>query len=451
MRLGDRAVPHQYIGVLGDLIHVPWMQQTVRVVVLLLILVLSFYITAAQASPKLYDFKIVQQDNVMLHLDLDAAEARSKMFTLDEPHRLVIDLVEATLGTQLPTQTFAQGVVKAVRYAQHGEDYLRVVLDLRREVAPTSRIVQRQGGQRLIIDMGVPADVAFNDRGRLQGRSQAPVQGQSQGQMHANPEDEAQAGQPGQLLVSQQSQAPEPEPRDVIIAIDAGHGGKDPGAIGRGNTFEKDVVLAVAIRLHDQLKDVKGVKPVLIRSSDVYIALRERMELARQADADMFVSIHADAATHERAQGGSVYALSMDGASSEAALWMAKSDDEAAALHGDVSLHGLDDSLAQTLLSLTQGDTMERSIDVGTSVLNELEKIGRVHKATVEPAAFAVLKSPDIPSILVETAFISNRDDEKKLNSADYQEQLAVAIGQGLYNYLWQRAPEGTYLASLRR
>ncbi len=350
----------------------------------------------------------------MLHFDLDSAEARSEMFTLTEPHRLVVDLVRTTLSTELPTQTFSQGVVKAVRYAQHGDDYLRVVLDLRGAVSPTSRIVPRQGGQRLIVDMGVAADIAFNDQGSLSAQVTAPP------------------------------------PRDVIIAIDAGHGGRDPGAIGRNNTYEKDVVLAVAIRLHNQLMAVRGVKPVLIRDSDVYIELRERMELARDAGADMFVSIHADAINRETARGSSVYALSMDGASSEAAAWLAKSEDESAALHGDVSLHGLDDGLAQTLLSLTQGDTMERSIEVGTYVLDELEKIGSVHKTNVEQAAFAVLKSPDIPSILVETAFISNPEEEKKLNSADYQEQLAVAIGQGLYNYLWQRAPEGTYLASQR-
>jgi len=160
------------------------------------------------------------------------------------------------------------------------------------------------------------------------------------------------------------------------------------------------------------------------------------------------LSIHADAIDREGANGSSVYALSLDGASSEAAAWLAKRENEAAALYGEVSLGELEDSLAQTLLNLTQGNTMERSIEVGYDVLQELGKIGSVHKSTVEQAAFAVLKSPDIPSILVETAFISNRAEEKKLNSPDYQEQLAIAIGQGLYNFLLRRAPAGTFFSS---
>lgn len=393
----------------------------------------------SQAAPKLYGFTIVQQDNVMLHFDLDNVEARSEMFTLVKPHRLVVDLPKATLATQLPTQTFQEGIVKAVRYAQHGTDYLRVVLDLRGPVSPTSRMVSRQGGQRLIIDTGVAGNGTFDNRGRLISRTQEQPERQTQELGQAPDQDNSRLG-------PQNS-----EPRDVVIAIDAGHGGKDPGAIGPGNTYEKDVVLAVAIRLHNQLMAVKGVKPVLIRSDDVFIALRERMELARKANADMFVSIHADAATHAAARGGSVYALSMDGASSEAAAWLAKNKDESVSLHGDVSLHGLHDGLAQTLISLTQGDTMERSMEVGSSVLEELTRIGPVHKTSVEQKAFAVLKSPDIPSILVETAFLSNREEEKKLINSEYQEQLAVAIGQGLYNYLIKRAPEGTYLASLRK
>jgi N-acetylmuramoyl-L-alanine amidase len=188
----------------------------------------------------------------------------------------------------------------------------------------------------------------------------------------------------------------------------------------------------------------------LIRDSDIYIDLRERMEAARQAEADIFVSIHADAINHENAHGSSVYALSMDGATSEAAQWLAQRENKAAALHGNIALEDLDDGLAKTLINLTQGNTMERSIEAGSYVLNELVKIGPVHKKTVEQAAFAVLKSPDIPSILIETAFISNREEEKKLNNPRYQESLANAIASGLYNYLQQRAPIGSYLASKR-
>lgn len=367
----------------------------------------------ADAAPKLYAFKMVQQDNLILHFDLDSAEARAEMFMLTNPHRLVIDLPKASLGTQLPSEEFETGFVKAIRYAQHDEGFLRIVLDLRQAVSPTSHIVKRQGGQRLVVNMGVPANAGLADRGRALDN--------------------------------------EKPTRDVVIAIDAGHGGKDPGAIGRSKTFEKDVVLAIAIRLHNHLIDVHGIKPVLIRDSDVYVDLRERMERAREVNADIFVSIHADAINREAAHGSSVYALSMDGASSEAAAWLAKSENESAALHGDVALSGLEDGLAQTLINLTQGNTMERSIEVGTDVLAELASLGAIHKPTVEQAGFAVLKSPDIPSILVETAFISNRAEEKKLKSPDYQERLAAAIGRGLYTYLQRRAPAGTTLAALRR
>jgi len=369
--------------------------------------------STATAAPKLYGFKMVQQDNLMLHFDLDSAEASAEMFILTKPDRLVIDLPRATLGTQLPTEEFQTGVVKAIRYAQHGDQFLRIVLDLRGEVSPTSHIVPRQGGQRLVVNMGVPSGVTRDDRWRTQ---------------------------PSQQTL-----------RDVVIAIDAGHGGRDPGAIGPSNTYEKDVVLGVAIRLHNQLVGIRGIVPVLVRDSDVYIDLRERMEIARRANADIFVSIHADAINRETAQGSSVYALSMDGASSEAAAWLAKRENEAAALYGDVALSGLENGLAQTLINLTQGNTMERSIEVGTDVLAELARLGPVHKPTVEQAAFAVLKSPDIPSILVETAFISNRAEERKLNSSRYQEKLATAIGRGLYTYLQRRAPAGTYLAAQRR
>ena len=365
------------------------------------------------AAPQLHAFKMVQQDNLMLHFDLNSANARAEMFTLTKPHRLVIDLPEATLATELPTERFDTGVVKGIRYAQHGHDFLRVVVDLRLAVNASFRIVPRQGGQRLVVDMGVPANASL---ARQRG---------------------------GPALADQQ--------RSVVIAIDAGHGGRDPGAIGHRKTLEKDVVLDVAIRLHNQLVGVQGITPVLIRESDVYIDLRQRMEIARQANADIFVSIHADAINHEGAHGSSVYALSMDGASSEAAAWLANSESQAAALHGDVSLSGLDDGLAKTLINLTQGNTMERSIEAGTFVLAELEKIGAVHKTSVEQAAFAVLKSPDIPSILIETAFISNPEEERKLNNPNYQEQLATAIANGLSGYLRLRAPAGTYLATQRR
>ena len=402
----------------GSLVHGLLLRALLQ---LFMVTLLTGYCFVAAASPKLYGFKIVEQDNLMLHFDLDSAEARAELFVLENPHRLVIDLPGATLGTDLPTKSFDNGIVRGIRYAQHGDDqqdgtYLRIVLDLRQAVSATSQIVSRQGGQRLIVNMGVPSNTSLRER------------------------------------TTAQTPPPPASLRNVIVAIDAGHGGEDPGAVGRSNTYEKNVVLAVAIRLHNYLAPIEGITPVLIRETDIYIDLRERMEIARSANADIFVSIHADAFEGESsAHGSSVYALSMDGASSEAAAWLAKKENASAALYGDVLLSDMENGLAQTLLNLTQGNTMERSIEVGEDVLKELQLMGHVHKSQVEQAAFAVLKSPDIPSILVETAFISNRKDEKKLNSADYQERLAEAIGRGLHVYLQRRAPDGTLLAAQRR
>jgi len=239
--------------------------------------------------------------------------------------------------------------------------------------------------------------------------------------------------------------------RDAVVAIDAGHGGKDPGAVGPRKTREKDITLAVAKRLYRRLLEQPGIKPVMIRSTDVYVGLRQRMNIARKQGADLFVSIHADAVKRSAANGSSVYTLSMGGASSEAAAWLAKSENESAALHGELTLGGMDDSLSQTLLNLTQGSTMERSMEAGADILAELKTIGNVHKPSVEHAAFAVLKSPDIPSVLVETAFISNPEEEKKLRSKKYQETLARSIERGIVKYLQRRATEGTYLAAQRR
>lgn len=381
---------------------------------------------SAVAEPKLYGFRIVQQDHVMLHFDLDSSAAAAQLFSLADPHRLVVDLPGTTLATQLPSKTFIQGVVRGVRYAQHKEGYLRVVVDLRRAVSPTYQIVPRQEGQRLVIDLGVQGTPAYTALPDAQTHPQ--VSGSSTARATEN-----------ERL------------RDTVVAIDAGHGGKDPGAIGPRKTREKDITLAVAKKLYQRLSAHSGIKPVMVRGDDVYVGLRDRMSIARKHGADLFVSIHADAVKRSAANGSSVYTLSMDGASSEAAAWLAKSENQSAALFGEVTLGGMDDTLSQTLLNLTQGSTMERSMEAGADILAELKTVGNVHKPSVEQAAFAVLKSPDIPSVLVETAFISNPEEEKKLRSANYQEKLARSIERGIVKYLMRRAPEGTYLAAQRR
>ncbi|MCL4154577.1 UNVERIFIED_CONTAM: hypothetical protein GTU68_030981 [Idotea baltica] len=344
----------------------------------------------------------------MLHFDLSANASDAKLFVLTGPDRLVIDLPNTQIAQSVEPQQFNQGAVKGFRFGEYDGEKLRVVIDLHRPVSASYKFVPRQGGQRLIVDLGVKGNPELAEyKARITEHSGL---------------------------------------RDVVIAIDAGHGGKDPGAIGQRATREKDITLKVARKLYNRLAQQPGVTPVMIRSKDTYVALRERIRIARTKHADLFVSVHADAFKRKAAKGSSVYALSLKGASSEAAAWLAEKENETDALFGDVALDGLSQDLKQTLLDLAQNSTLEASMEVGDDVLSELKKIGAVHKPSVEQANFAVLKSPDIPSVLVETAFISNLQEERKLNSPAFQEKLAVAIQKGILRYMAKRAPEGTRL-----
>ena len=362
----------------------------------------------ASASVTLSGFRMVQQDNVMLHFDLSGSANDAKLFSLADPDRLVIDLPNTHLAESIEPQQFSQGAVKGLRFGVHDGDKLRVVVDLNRPVAPSFRFIPRQNGQRLIVDLGVKGNPELADyKARITEKTAL---------------------------------------RNLVVAIDAGHGGKDPGAVGQRATREKDITLKVARRLYQRLEKQTGVTPVMIRDKDHYVALRERIRIARNKNADLFVSIHADAFKRKAAHGSSVYALSLKGASSEAAAWLAQKENEADVLFGDVALDGLSEDLKSTLLDLAQNSTLESSLEVGGDVLAELKKVGAVHKPSVEQANFAVLKSPDIPSVLIETAFISNLKEERKLNSPAFQEKLAVAIQKGITGYLQRRAPEGTIL-----
>jgi len=366
----------------------------------------------ASASFFLSGFRMVQQDNVMLHFDLSSSAQDAKLFTLSNPDRLVIDLPNTQMAESIAPQQFSQGAVKGLRFGVHEGDKLRVVVDLYRPVAPSFRFIPRQNGQRLIVDLGVKGNPELADyKARITEKTGL---------------------------------------RNLVVAIDAGHGGKDPGAIGQRSTREKDITLKVARRLYKRLEKQTGITPVMIRDKDAYVALRERIRVARSKHADLFVSIHADAFKRKAAHGSSVYALSLKGASSEAAQWLANKENEAAILFDDVALDGLSEDLKSTLLDLAQNSTLESSMEVGGDVLAELKKVGAVHKPSVEQANFAVLKSPDIPSVLIETAFISNLKEERKLNSPAFQEKLAVAIQKGITGYLQRRAPEGTILHASR-
>jgi N-acetylmuramoyl-L-alanine amidase len=234
--------------------------------------------------------------------------------------------------------------------------------------------------------------------------------------------------------------------RDIIIAIDAGHGGEDPGAIGPNRQREKDVVLAIAKELNALLKADKGFNPTMIRTCDYYVSLRGRRDLARKRQADLFVSIHADAFKRKEAHGASVYALSTRGATSTAASYLAQRENSSD-LVGGVTLSDKDDLLAGVLADLSMTSTLDNSLKLGSKVLRNMDKVAKLHKKNVEQAGFAVLKSPDIPSILVETGFISNPGESKLLVTSSYQKKMARAIHAGIREWFLAHPPSGTLIA----
>lgn len=347
----------------------------------------------------------VTSDRARLVFDL-GAPAQHSVFKLSDPARIVIDIEDVDPAADLPSSLSSSSRVAGIRSAVRNGDDLRVVLDLEQPARPRSFLLEPAGsyGHRLVVDVLSPDEAAPG----------------------------SDANGPQKL-------------RDLVIAIDPGHGGRDPGALGRNGTNEADVVLQVARRLRDLLEQTPGFRPVMTRDSDVYLPLRERIKRAREAQADMFVSLHADAFRDTRARGSSVYALSVNGASSEAARWLAERENSAD-LIGGVSLDDKDEMVASVLLDLSQTATIESSLTVGERVLGQLGEVNRLHKHSVQQAGFAVLKSPDIPSILVETAFISNPKEERQLNSAGHQQDLAQAIRDGLRQYFERRAPPGTHV-----
>ncbi len=337
------------------------------------------------------------------------------LFVLNNPARVVVDLRDAALKSDIDRPKDSGQLLRRIRYAQRNHRDLRVVFDLRKPVRPRSFLLKpnKKYGYRLVVDL--------YDKGDAKESLKKSIK-------RAAPRD------PTKL-------------RNLIIAIDAGHGGEDPGTIGRKGTREKDVVLAIAKELSRQVKNERGMRPVLVRRGDYYIGLRRRMKIAREQRADLFVSIHADSFKDSRVRGSSVYVLSRNGASSEASRWLAEQEN-AADLVGGVSLDDKDDLLASVLLDLSQTATLSASTDVGTNVLKQLGALGKTHKRRVQRAGFMVLKSPDVPSILVETAFLSNPKEEKRLRSRSHQRKLAGAMMTGVRSYFQHNAPPGTRLAA---
>ncbi len=403
----------------------------------------------AQAAISISSVRIwPAQDYTRLTLESNQP-IRYKQFMLKNPERLVIDLEEVELRGELDGLAAKVGsndpYIKSIRAGLFKPGIVRLVLDLKAEVKPQLFNLKpvAEYGHRLVLDIypAVPIDPLMALLQQLEsGLPRAPPATPSEppkiAQLPAaipppaTPDAQVTPDKPARSY-------PEISTRMVIIAIDAGHGGEDPGAIGHNGTHEKNVTLAISLKLKELLDDTPGMRGVLIRDGDYFIPLNRRMMKARQVRADLFISIHADAFIKPHAHGSSVFALSERGATSASARWLAKKENEAD-LIGGVNLAVKDPYLARTLLDLSQTATINDSVKLAKYVLNELGEVNTLHGGSVEQAGFAVLKSPDIPSILIETAFISNPTEERNLNDKNFQEKMARAILGGIKRYFAQ-------------
>ena len=377
---------------------------------LLLLLVLTFPLSSAGGA-EIENVRLWSApDHTRLVFDLDGP-VEHRLFSLRKPERVVVDLHNASVSAQARSAKLQNRHLQRLRLGKRAQRDLRIVLDLTQAVRPKSFVLkpERQYGYRLVIDL---YDQATRGAGPLAAKGAPEVA----------------------------------QPRDIVIAVDAGHGGDDPGAIGRKRTREKHVTLAIAKRLKHLIDAEPGMRAELTRKGDYFVDLRKRMAIARKHRADLFLSIHADAFHDRRVHGSSVYVLSRKGASSEAARWLA-AQENAADLVGGVSLDDKSELLASVLLDLSQSATQQASLTAATKVFEQLRQVGEVHGNKVQRAGFLVLKSPDIPSVLVEMGYISNPGEEANLRNSKHQKRLARALLAGVKQHFEHAPPPGTLLA----
>ncbi len=430
-----------------------------QVSILLMLIVLPFFGSLGVAGTLKYDSLRIghSESQVKVVFDL-GGPAKVKYFSLPAPNRFVVDVLDVVREGGKPAFNFSRTPIRNIRTGIRKGDDLRMVIELDERVQGKAFIVPPSGGKghRLVIELNAPDSASFAratqkppakttpdvvKRLAKQAAKSVPAKAQPQILVKKTAKETPR-------LIIRKEVAKRVPPRDLIIAIDAGHGGIDVGASGFKGTREKDVVLAIARKLEALIEKEPGMRPLMIRDGDYFVSLRNRINKARANKADMFISIHADAFPDKRAKGSSVYALSQHGATTEAARFLADSEN-ASDLIGGVTLDDKDELLASVLLDLSQNATIEASLDVAERVLAGLKSVGKVHKQRVEQAGFAVLKSPDIPSILIETAFISNPAEEKNLRSMAYQNKLAIAMLRGIRSYFVNNPPPGTHLAEV--
>jgi N-acetylmuramoyl-L-alanine amidase len=349
-------------------------------------------------------------DKTRLVLDLSST-VEHNIFSLQNPNRLVVDLSDSRIKTTFEGLELRNTPIAGIRAAVRNKTDVRVVLDLSGTVSPKSFTLpaNEQYSNRLVIDL-------FDNK---------------------------------RVISRTLDEVVKKKDRRIIVAIDAGHGGEDPGALGPRRVREKVVVLQLAKKIKKLFDGNPNFQGELVRSGDYYLAHRKRTQIARDKQADFFISIHADAFTDPSAHGASVYALSTTGATSEQARYLADKENRADLIGGasSLSLDGRDEVLAGVLLDLSMNATLRRSLDAGSYVLKNMGTVARLHKKKVEQAGFLVLKSPDIPSLLLETGFISNPNEAQKLSTSRYQNKMAQAIFEGIEQYFLDNPPPGTLLA----
>jgi len=365
-----------------------------------------------------------------------------RVFLMNNPSRLVIDMRNTNIKQALSQPAPSHPLFSQVRVAAKNKNDIRIVVDLKRDISPknTSLRTNSMNGHRLVIEL---LDKASDASSRIAKKAESKTT-EDKAALVKTADSKPLAEKPvkeSQKIAIKNSVANPVEPtkvakrgKDIVVAVDAGHGGDDPGAHGQNGTEEKKITLAIAKKLAHLINQQPGMKAVLVRKGDYFVDLRKRMQIARAAKADLFISIHADAFQNSTVKGASVFTLSNKGATSEAARWLANSEN-AADLVGGVSLSDKEDVLASVLLDLSQTATQDASVNVARKVLKNFESIGELHYASVQKAGFLVLKSPDVPSILVETAFISNPSEELKLVNTEHQLKIAGAIFNGVRSY----------------
>ncbi|KTD34869.1 N-acetylmuramoyl-L-alanine amidase [Legionella moravica] len=375
-----------------------------------------------------------------------------RVFTLTNPNRVVLDLNSTSLKFNLKQLGLNNSLIKQIRSGLSNTQTLRLVFDVNQAVQARSAPWDNKGLRIDLVASGTvpvaeqsitnkplqPVAIPTNVKAATSGSTNPPVVSSNQPAiMHSQPIKVPHSPSNKYL-------------RDVVVVLDAGHGGKDPGARGPGRSKEKDVVLAITLKLKQLIDRQQGMRAVLTRSGDYYVGLRQRLDIARKYNGDVFVSIHADAFNNPHSNGASVFALSQRGATSEAARWLAEKENYSEL--GGVNLGELDDSngvVRSVLIDLSQTATINSGLQMGSKVLNQLDNFTNLHNNKVEQAGFVVLKSTDIPSILVETGFISNPREERNLTSSAYQSRLSQAIFQGIKSYFWENPPHGTRIEAM--